>query len=132
MTDQRTTELDDAIEQVLDQYIPDTLWRIEARNRVCSLIAAAGFDVFAQVPEPDDMRPASAGGPCSSAAGEVPMTAPSAAEWTATAQQLIDAGYTKESVAAAVETRNVRLLVHRGRYATRLMPPSTGETGRSQ
>lgn len=48
----RTTELDDAIEQVLARFIPDTLWRIQARNEVVALIAAAGFDVYAQVPAP--------------------------------------------------------------------------------
>lgn len=55
MTDQKTTELDDAVERVLAQYIPDAMWRIEASHRVCGLIAAAGVDVFTQVPEPDDM-----------------------------------------------------------------------------
>jgi hypothetical protein len=54
----RQTELDDAVEQVLGRYIPDTLDRIRARNEIVSLIATAGHDVFAQVPEPTDLRPA--------------------------------------------------------------------------
>jgi len=58
MTEQRMTELDDAIEQVLDKYIPDSIWRIQARNEVCALIGQAGYDVYARVAEPDD--PASA------------------------------------------------------------------------
>lgn len=55
MTEQRMTELDDAIEQVLGDYIPDALWRTQARNRVCRLIAEAGYDVYAPVAEPADL-----------------------------------------------------------------------------
>lgn len=42
------TELDDAVEQILGDYIADSLWRIDARNRICAEIAARGFDVFAR------------------------------------------------------------------------------------
>lgn len=48
----RMTELDDAVEQVLGRYIPDSLWRIKARNEVIALVAAVGLDVFAAVPAP--------------------------------------------------------------------------------
>jgi hypothetical protein len=51
-----STELDDAVEQVLGRYIPDTLDRIAARNEICGLLAAAGLDVYTQVLEPADMR----------------------------------------------------------------------------
>lgn len=46
------TELDDAIEQILGEYISDSLWRIDARNRICAEITARGFDVFARPVEP--------------------------------------------------------------------------------
>lgn len=47
-TPQRDTELDDEIEQILGLYIPDALWRIDARNAICAAIAARGYDVFAR------------------------------------------------------------------------------------
>lgn len=42
------TELDDAVEQILGDYIADSLWRIDAKNRICAEIAARGFDIFAR------------------------------------------------------------------------------------
>lgn len=49
---QRDTELDDEIEQILGLYIPDALWRIDARNAICAAIAARGYDVFARPKAP--------------------------------------------------------------------------------
>lgn len=45
---QRDTELDDEIEQILDRYIRDTLWRVQARNEICAAIGARGYDVYAR------------------------------------------------------------------------------------
>lgn len=44
----KDTELDDEIEQILDRYISDSLWRVDARNEICAAITARGFDVFAR------------------------------------------------------------------------------------
>lgn len=44
----------------------------------------------------------------------------------ATIRQLIDAGYTPESVVAAVESGDWRLLVHTGLYSVQLQPPGAG------
>lgn len=45
---QRDTELDDEVEQILGQFIPDTVDRIRAASEVCAAIAARGFDVYAR------------------------------------------------------------------------------------
>lgn len=56
MSDQRMTELDDAIEQVLGRHIPFAMDRVQARNEICGLIAKAGYDVYAEVPAPPELR----------------------------------------------------------------------------
>ncbi len=55
----RTTELDDAVERVLGRYISDPFQRLDAAHEILSLLhAATGVDVYAQVPEPPDIKPA--------------------------------------------------------------------------
>jgi hypothetical protein len=44
-----------------------------------------------------------------------------------TIRQLVDAGYSPESVVAAVEANDFRLLVHSGLYSVQLQPPGTGQ-----
>lgn len=44
-----------------------------------------------------------------------------------TIRQLVDAGYTPESVIAAVEADDFRLLVHSGLYSVQLQPPGSGQ-----
>ncbi len=44
-----------------------------------------------------------------------------------TIRQLIDAGYTAESVVTAVEANDFRLLVHSGLYSVQLQPPGVGQ-----
>lgn len=45
----------------------------------------------------------------------------------ATIRQLVDAGYTPESVVASVEADDRALLVHSGLYSVQLQPPGTGQ-----
>jgi hypothetical protein len=44
-----------------------------------------------------------------------------------TIRQLVDAGYTPESVVTAVEANDFRLLVHSGLYSVQLQPPGVGQ-----
>lgn len=44
-----------------------------------------------------------------------------------TIRGLVDAGYTPDSVVAAVEANDFRLLVHSGLYSVQLQPPGTGQ-----
>jgi len=45
---ERSAELDDEVEQILDRYIGDAIWRVRARNEICAAIQARGFDIFAR------------------------------------------------------------------------------------
>lgn len=45
-----------------------------------------------------------------------------------TIRQLVDAGYTPESVVVAVEASDFRLLVHSGLYSVQLQPPGAGQS----
>lgn len=48
----QTTDLDDAVEQTLGQYVPSAVQRIDATTAVMRLFAATGVDPFTPVPWP--------------------------------------------------------------------------------
>lgn len=52
-----TTELDDALEQVLARHIPHAIDRISARNDIVGLLVAAGVEIDQQVPTPKRSAP---------------------------------------------------------------------------
>lgn len=50
-TDPGDTELDDAIEQIVGDYIPDTLLRLQCAGRILREVARrTGLDVYARPP----------------------------------------------------------------------------------
>lgn len=53
----RTTELDDALEQILARYVPHVADRISARNDIVAVLVAAGVDIDQQVPAPKPPAP---------------------------------------------------------------------------
>lgn len=53
------------------------------------------------------------------------------AQKASTIRQLVDAGYTPDSVVAAVQTEDFSLLEHSGLYSIQLQPPSTGTDANS-